>query len=124
MSKAATQTERVIRAARSYRGISQVDFLAPDVVDGGAPITRLAARLWEAEQQGYDFECLGRRDKCKVWRLCGEPELSETPASGDRVPPKDAGLSRPEHQAGAGVSDNPTLFDAPTQSVSPYEEAA
>lgn len=71
MTKARTQVERVIAAAHSFRGITQVDFLAPDVVDGGPPITRLAARLYEAEREGHSFECLGRRDKCKIWRLIG-----------------------------------------------------
>lgn len=75
-----TQTARVIKAARSFRGVSQVDFLGPDTVDGGPPITRLAARLWDAEQQGYSFECIGWRDKCKCWRLIGEPDEGDSAA--------------------------------------------
>lgn len=61
------------------------------------PITRLAARLWDAEGEGYSFECLGRRDKCKIWRLCGEPDVEGSdggsgggvrsiPSSSDRIP--------------------------------------
>jgi hypothetical protein len=96
-SKRRTQTERVIAAARSYRGVTQVDFLGPSVVDGKEPITRLAARLWDAEQEGYSFECLGRRDKCKVWRLCGEPDVERTASN----PPDPAGNT--PHGAGAAA---------------------
>jgi hypothetical protein len=87
-----TQTQRVIAAARSYRGVTQADFLLPDVCDGGPPITRLAARLWDAEQEGYSFECVGRRDKCKAWRLIGEPDVERAtdepaicPGKGDQA---------------------------------------
>jgi|HubBroStandDraft_3_1064219.scaffolds.fasta_scaffold201560_3 hypothetical protein len=76
--KQCTQTERVIAAARSYRGITAVDFMLPNVVDGGPPITRVAARLWDAEQEGFSFECIGKRDRCKVFRLCGEPDVERT----------------------------------------------
>ena len=69
-----TQRERVLKAARSFRGITQVDFLLPNVVDGGEPITRLAARINELDSEGYGFECLGRRDRCKIWRLVSEPD--------------------------------------------------
>lgn len=78
MSKQRTQTQRVIAAARSYRGITAVDFMLPNVVDGGPPITWLAARLWDAEQDGFSFECIGKRDRCKVFRLCGEPAVERT----------------------------------------------
>lgn len=82
MSKQRTQVERVIRAADTHRGVCQVDFLAPDVIDGGPPITRLAARLWDAEQWGCVFECIGRRSGCKVWRLVSKPDDVERTASG------------------------------------------
>jgi hypothetical protein len=61
VSKQKTQTERVIAAARSYRGITAVDFLVP-VIDGGTPITRLAARLWDAERESWPAITGGRRE--------------------------------------------------------------
>jgi hypothetical protein len=70
-----TQVERVVAAARAQRGITQVDFLGPDTIDGGNPITRLAARVWDAEQQGYSFESTGKRQKCTVYHLVGEPSV-------------------------------------------------
>jgi hypothetical protein len=71
-----TQVERVIEAARSFQGVCQVDFLLPDVIDGGAPITRLGARIQDAEERGYVFETIGWRDKTKVYRLLSEPEAA------------------------------------------------
>lgn len=64
-----TQLERVLKAARSFRGTCQAEWLGP-VADGGPRITRLAARLQEAEDRyGYQFECLGKRAGTKVYRL-------------------------------------------------------
>lgn len=82
MSKHRTQVDRVVAAARSYRGITAVDFLGPNTIDGGPPITRVAARLWDAEQDGFSFECIGKRDRCKVFRLCGEPDIEGSGGGG------------------------------------------
>ncbi len=85
-----TQVERVIEAARSFRGVCQVDFLLPDVCDGGGPITRVGARIQDAEDRGYVFETIGWRDKTKVFRLLSEPEAApsggRTAASNVRAP--------------------------------------
>jgi hypothetical protein len=71
-----TQVERVISAARSLDGVCQVDFLLPDVCDGGPPITRVGARIQDAEERGFVFETLGWRDRCKVYRLLAEPDAA------------------------------------------------
>ena len=73
-----TQIDRVIKAARSFRGVCQADLLGADVVDGGHPITRLAARIQEAEERGYVFEIIGTRSKCRVYRLAREPDVERT----------------------------------------------
>jgi hypothetical protein len=109
-----TQVERVVAAARSFRGVCQVDFLAPDVVDNGKPITRLAARLWDAEQQGFEFECIGKRSGCNVYRLVSEPDVERrvdrpSPSSGSE------GLTTPQ-QVDASLS-----AVAPNRALSPYE---
>lgn len=66
-----TQRERVLKKAHSYDGVCQADFLLPNVCDEGPPITRVAARLFELESEGYCFDRIGWRDKCKVFRLTG-----------------------------------------------------
>ena len=64
-----TQCDRVLALSKRFNGVCQADLLLPDVADGGAPITRVAARLWDLEQEGYEFEHIGVRKKCKVFRL-------------------------------------------------------
>lgn len=71
-----TQTERVLKAARRYNGVCQADFLG-DTPDEGPSITRVAARLWDLETQGYCFEHIGWRNKTKVFRLCDSPDDAE-----------------------------------------------
>ena len=114
-----TQTERVIAAARSYRGITQVDFLLPGVCDGGAPITRVAARLHEADLAGYTFECLGRRDKCKVWRLVSEPDAARNVST--TTPPVDGPL-RPADVSLSAEPEAERLFT--TAEAKPHWKAA
>jgi hypothetical protein len=72
-----TQKKRVERALErsGKRGITQADFLGPDVIDGRAPITRLAARIGELEQDGLTIVAGGRRDGgCVIYRLAANVE--------------------------------------------------
>lgn len=116
-----TQVDRVVRAARSYRGVTAVDFMAPDVIDGGPPITRLAARLWDAEQQGYSFECIGRRSKCKIWRLISEPGIHDG-RGGDSAPGSSSSSPASDRSAPAAVVNTGALFEVePERPLSPYE---
>lgn len=50
-----TQRERVLKMLhqRGALGVTPVDFAGPDVIDGGAPIMRLAPRVQELRDQGY-----------------------------------------------------------------------
>jgi len=68
-----TQLERVRAALRQHpgRGICAVDFLRYPTIDGGPPITRLAARIGELVEAGVSIENAGTREKCKVYRLAG-----------------------------------------------------
>ncbi len=70
-----TQTDRVLAAARSYRGCCALDFQLPNVVDGGAPILRVAARIHDLEEQGYTFERLPPFHHCAVYRLLSSPDV-------------------------------------------------
>src|SRR5271166_2534537 len=98
-----TQTDRVINAAKSYRGICAVDFMAPDVIDDGPPITRLAARIFDAERRGFSFEVIGWRKSCKVYRLVSSPDAEVS--TGSVLPPSASG----DLDAG----DAGTLFEVP-----------
>lgn len=81
MSAGPTHVDRVIAAARRDCGVCQVDMLAPEVCDGGAPITRVGARIQDAEGRGYVFETIGWRHKCKIYRLVSEPEAATASVS-------------------------------------------
>jgi hypothetical protein len=50
-----TQRERVLTAleAHGVLGVKTTDFLLPDVIDGGVPIIRLAARVKDLRDEGY-----------------------------------------------------------------------
>lgn len=90
-----TQTERVILAAKSFRGVSQVDFLGPDTVDGKPPITRLAARIFDAERKGHVFEIIGWRQSCKVYRWIEGPGVEGGAGSWENGAPSDPADSSP-----------------------------
>jgi hypothetical protein len=69
--RAPTQNDRLLLALERdrRRGITQVDFLLPDVIDGGAPITRVAARVKDLRDLGHRIETRGERDSCAVYVL-------------------------------------------------------
>lgn len=65
-----TQCYRVLKALRAHPdGLTQVDFLAPDVIDGGYPITRLAARIQDLRDRGAEIFVDGKRNGCAIYRL-------------------------------------------------------
>ena len=103
-----TQRHRVLQALRRYPGgISSIDFLAPDVIDGGYPITRLAARIKELRSRGAEIFVDGRRNGCAIYRL----------HEAEPLPP-------PKVVTPARETDPPALFEVPPVSRSPYEEEA
>jgi hypothetical protein len=65
------QRERVLKALQDagLRGITQVDFLRFPTVDGGPPITRVAARVQELRDEGYEILSGTTRDRCAVYIL-------------------------------------------------------
>jgi hypothetical protein len=78
------QVDRVLELMRQRGefGVTQVDFLLPDVADGGPPITRLGARVQDLEEQGHVISASGRPNKCVIYRL--EREASDTEAGPGR----------------------------------------
>jgi hypothetical protein len=106
VNKAATQTERIVRAAKGARGICRVDFQLPDVIDGGDPILNFPGRMYDAERAGHCFEVIGKRHRCKVFRLiedgvpvhCEPPAPIPTPRRAVSASPYDSAL-HDEHRA-------------------------
>lgn len=113
-----TQTERVLEASRSFRGVCQTDFLAPDVIDSGTPITRVCARIQDLEDKhNCVFEVIGWRNKTRVFRLVSqpgeEPWLAPTAAPAASLTEIIPGDGKPDKTAQAA------LFEVPP--VSPYD---
>ena len=65
-----TQTQRVFGALRSRgdRGVSAVDFMPP-TIDGGPPIMRLAARIYELREEGHEIVNSDKRGPVDVYVL-------------------------------------------------------
>lgn len=55
--------------------VSVIDFLAPGVVDGRKPITRLAARKYDLVQDGHDVREIDIKHGCSVYGLFINNEL-------------------------------------------------
>ena len=102
-----SQRDRVLAALHRFRlsGITQVDFSPPHVIDGGAPITRLAARVQELRDEGFQILSADRRDKCTVYRLdtTGANRATDTGSPGGEAPA----------DAAESPGEPPALFDLP-----------
>ena len=81
-----TQCERVLKASRGLRGVTQGDFAGPYTVDGGPTISRVAARIQDLKDQGHTFDVIGERNGFRVYRLHGDVERSISPPSSSGVP--------------------------------------
>ena len=82
-----TQTERVLRALElaGDHGITQVDFLAPNVCDDGPPVTRLSARIMELRVAGHTITAAGKRDRCRRFVLHRPVMVTPVPAGDERL---------------------------------------
>lgn len=119
-SRKPTQMDRVLEASRSYRGVCQAELLGPDVVDGGKPITRLAARIEDLEtKRQCVFENLGWKSGTKIYRLVSAPDSQRSIDTGDSSP--SAGLT-PSRPVDGSLSAEQRLFEPPP--MSHYQEAA
>lgn len=88
MTEKLAQTQRVLQLARKRgrHGITATDFLLPDVADGGKPITRLAARIRDLQDDGVRFTSGGRRGKCKVYVLVEDSLAPPAPVEPQSAP--------------------------------------
>jgi hypothetical protein len=88
-----SQTDRVLALlrARGDRGVNLTDFSLPGVVDGGKPITRLAARIIELRDRGFFISRTMDANGTARYTLDSEPvELDRASACGEA----DAGTRR------------------------------
>lgn len=129
-----TDKQRVLRLAlaRGDKGLTQVDFMLPNVVDDAKPITRLAARIKDLRDEGIEFVDGGRRNGMKVYILDrnslakaslppgpqASPEAGGTQAPG-AAPTPDPGVREFSSSCSpeAGGSEG-SLFDMPTKAES------
>lgn len=120
-----TQTERVLAAlaANPDRGITQVDFSLPNVIDGGPPITRVAARIGELREDGHNVISDGHREKCRVYKLIPAAVSPGAPPTG---PNTSSGPGGPNQ--GGAPDETRQLFDTTDQEfdsivppLSPYD---
>jgi hypothetical protein len=100
-----TQAERVLALSRRPDGICQAELLDHS---HGAPITRLAARIQNLEDRGYEFENLGIRRKTKVYRLI---DVEGPVSTSEPIPPDDQGTDAPTLQAAGGALSAERLFE-------------
>lgn len=72
-----TQGDRILRALRQVgaRGITATDFALPHVIDGGRPITGLAARIDELRSGGHAIDRIGTRHRCAIYCLAGDADV-------------------------------------------------
>lgn len=54
MSQAGRVYSALLRAGSE--GITPIDFAAPDVIDGGPPIMRVAARIRDLREEGFNID--------------------------------------------------------------------
>ena len=90
-----TQTTRVLAALRraGADGISVVDFLPP-TIDGGLPVTRLAARVADLRAAGHEIATRRSRSGVAVYVLelpaerisVAAPSAMALPVDGRRAP--------------------------------------
>lgn len=110
-----TQKDRVLRSLQQAgpQGMTQVDWLRFPTPDGGAPITRVAARVQELRDEGHPISSSGTRDRCAVY------VLKTWVAPVERQP---MGADEPAAPAGATLFD-PRELSKPLGAYDEYEAA-
>lgn len=104
-----TQRERVaaLLQARGPVGLTPVDFLAPNVVDLGQPITRLAPRILELREQGWNIATVETSPVARYVLTAAPEAAAPGPAPTFDPPGRDPGHLF-EHPT---RTKNPTLAD-------------
>lgn len=139
------QRERIEKVLRERGYVAATDFMAPNVIDGGKPITRVAARMLELRAAGYELERERAKNGTAIYRLIKaplaaaggnhtpHPHTVALPPQGDGTDGKEAGSadvdsddSQPPTDPDDGGGQLVRLFDLPpVEPVSAiYQEAA
>lgn len=86
-----SQHARLLAAlrARGARGVRTDEFLAPDVLDGGKPITRVASRISDLKERGHRIEAHREPNGVARYVLVGHLAPTALPA---REPSRPAAL--------------------------------
>jgi hypothetical protein len=82
------QTVRVLRQLRLHpTGLNETAFAPPAVVDGGLPIQRVAARIYELKQDGFEIRTRRLANGTASYVLIAEPPTSTAadPAADQRA---------------------------------------
>jgi hypothetical protein len=72
-----TQKQRVLDQLRAHpEGVNETAFAAPWVIDGGKPIQRVAARVFELRQEGFQIRTRRLANGTATYILESEPASS------------------------------------------------
>lgn len=112
-----TDKQRVLRRGfeAGDTGFTQVDFMLPNVCDGGKPITRLAARIKDLRDEGVEFADGGRRNGMKVYILDRESLAKASLPPGPQASPTVGGTQAP----GAAPTPDPGVREFSSSTCSP-----
>lgn len=127
----AFQVDRILLALRSGP-VSPIDFAAPNVIDGGLPVMRVAARVQDLRDRGYEISTMTAANGTAVYTLTGDVDLGDAATAAEPVsssaasPTAVAQVSAPTHDSGGAPSPpESALFD--TTEFAPrdaYKDAA
>ena len=127
-----TQNDRVLALLRQRgdQGLNTADLMAP-AVDGRKPILRLAARIFDLQQQGYRIRSVRRSNATVSYFLVGERELgrplseAEAPARREQASPGSVPSQEGVRLAAAVQESQEGLFDTGEFAPKPsYRDAA
>lgn len=73
------QVDRVLAVLRAHpEGVNETAFALPNVIDGGTPIRRVAPRIFELRQDGFDIETHRESNGTATYKLIEVAAVDET----------------------------------------------
>lgn len=116
-----TQKQRILRMLhqRGALGVTPVDFAGPNVIDGGAPIMRVAGRINDLRNEGHVIRTFKKGQVAKYVLVpqgfvmatpsTGDPEVVVTAGSGTEWPSESPVVAAPV--SGRAPESPPEDFD-------------
>lgn len=72
-----SQRDRILAVLRHRpNGVNETAFAAPAVIDGGLPIQRVAARIFELRSEGYDIRSHRESNGTATYRLIEAQQMN------------------------------------------------